>query len=153
MMAKKKPAATKAKKPKAAAAAKARPAAAKKAKAAPTRKAKAAPAKKGAATAAKKHHKKKKRAPSLQIVAPADGGTATRTFPVKCKGTGLSSVDVTIARTGLTKSATLSGGFWVAQIAVADIGPSPSGTKDTIGASGTGGVAAVGALPVQVVIK
>src|SRR4051794_29342387 len=110
MMAKKTTAAAKAKK--SPAAAKARPAAAKKAK--------AAPAKKGAGAAAKKRSPPR-RVPSLQIVSPPDGGSATRSFPVKCKGTGLTKVDVTIARTGLTKKATLTGGFWVANIAVADI--------------------------------
>jgi hypothetical protein len=76
-------------------------------------------------------------APTIQIVDPANWATQARPFPVKCQATNVAMVEVGIARTGLSKAATLVGGFWQVTIDAGDISPTPDGQWDTLGAVGS----------------
>jgi hypothetical protein len=116
-------------------------AAATKSKAAATKsKAAAAKSSAGATKRAKaptaKQSNRALKAPSVQITLPASGATSARPFKVKCKATGVSAVNIQIARTALIKAATLVAGFWEATITATDITPTPAGKQDTVAATG-----------------
>src|SRR5262249_16921741 len=92
----------------------------------------------GAGGAAKPSEKLVKVAPSVAIQSPKNGGTAVGPFRGECVARGVNAVKVMIVRDSVSKQATLTGGVWVTEFGVTDIGPNPTGQQDTIFALGSG---------------